>query len=65
MWERWNFEVCITHSLRETRELIQSHPTGFLSRHLRHQPADAPYGEVLDVLNAAATITIGGTLGDD
>ena len=65
--ERWNFEVCIAHSLRETRELIQSHPTGFLVATCDLNLPDAPYGEVLDVLNAAGikTVAISGAYGDD
>ena len=65
--ERWNSDVCVAHSLRETRELIQSHPTGFLVATCDLNLPDAPYGEVLDVLNAASikTVAVSGTYGED
>jgi diguanylate cyclase (GGDEF)-like protein len=65
--ERWNTEVCIAHSLREARELIESHPAGFLVATCDLNLPDAPHGEVLDYLNAAGikTIALSGAYGED
>ncbi|MDD5250068.1 MAG: diguanylate cyclase [Rhodocyclaceae bacterium] len=65
--ERWNAEVCVAHSLREARELVQSHPAGFLVATCDLHLPDAPYGEVLDFLNAAGikTIALSGAYGED
>ena len=65
--ERWNTEVCIARSLKQTKELLASHPSGFLVATCDLHLPDAPYGEVIDCLNGAGvrTIALSGAYGDE
>ncbi len=65
--EEWGCEVHVAASLREARQLLETHGTEFIAAVCDLNLPDAPYGEVIDLVNkyGVPAIALTGAFGEE